>query len=127
MEINVTYTFTEHDKELLKTVLPPMPCDHCGFKQGCCGCPEYTEYRQKVQEYKNAGVYEMALEIRRREDLLNEIVKLTQECLKINQKLPDFAQANFNPDNTYSFQYIAEQLPELFKAKLNNVLDKQEY
>ena len=74
----------DSDYELLQEVLPDSPCDSCDLGLACCGCPEERNYSEKVKPYKDSGVYEAALAVKRIntagskiEDLQNEIKK---EC-----------------------------------------------
>ncbi len=74
----------DSDYELLQEVLPDSPCDSCDLGLACCGCPEERNYSEKVKPYKDSGVYEAALAVKRintagskMEDLQNEI---KEEC-----------------------------------------------
>ena len=74
----------DSDYELLQEVLPDSPCDSCDLGLACCGCPEGRKYSEKVKPYKDSGVYEAALAVKRintagskMEDLQNEI---KEEC-----------------------------------------------
>lgn len=74
----------DSDYELLQEVLPDSPCDSCDLSLACCGCPEERNYSEKVKPYKDSGVYEAALAVKRintagskMEDLQNEI---KEEC-----------------------------------------------
>ena len=74
----------DSDYELLQEVLPDSPCDSCDLGLACCGCPVERNYSEKVKPYKDSGVYEAALAVKRintagskMEDLQNEI---KEEC-----------------------------------------------
>ena len=80
----------DSDYELLQEVLPDSPCDSCDLGLACCGCPEERNYSEKVKPYKDSGVYEAALAVKRintagskMEDLQNEI---KEECGYLREK-----------------------------------------
>ncbi len=84
MKITENILIEDSDYELLQEVLPDSPCDSCDLGLACCGCPEERNYSEKVKPYKDSGVYEAALAVKRintagskMEDLQNEI---KEEC-----------------------------------------------
>jgi len=98
MKIVETYEFDERDLELLRMPLPKNPCEiHCnGGMIGCCGCSEIFEYEKVVEEYKERGIYNIALEIQKVRDnmekvceLMKEITSLTNESMSIKEKYTD--------------------------------------
>lgn len=80
---NITI-FEESDYELLKKGLPADPCTSCGqTRHGCCGCKKAFDYEKEAKEFKEAGVYELALKIR----MLNENNNKLRIIKRDNEKL----------------------------------------
>lgn len=94
----VTYQLDEEDIELLKKEIPDNPCNikcHGGFI-GCCVCPDICEYADTVKIYKDKGIFNIALEIKRIKEnkkqiqqLQEKIKELEEESIKIEKKYPE--------------------------------------
>lgn len=72
----------DSDYELLEKVLPDNPCDGCGAGVGCCGCPSGKDYGEKVKLYKDAGIYEVAMAVKRINTAENKMTVLQKEIKK---------------------------------------------
>lgn len=72
----------DSDYELLQKVLPDSPCDSCGAGMACYGCPEGRNYSEKVKPYKDSGVYEAALAVKRINIAGNKMADLQNEIKK---------------------------------------------
>lgn len=81
MEIIKNYKLSENDIELLKNILPDNPCCDCYIGSACCGCPEGGKYERQVKPYKEAGIYEIALNIKKSR-MIKRIIKAREEELE---------------------------------------------
>ena len=72
----------DSDYELLQNVLPDNPCDRCSLGMACCGCPEGRDYSEKVKPYKDSGIYEAALAVKRINTAGNKMAGLQNEIKK---------------------------------------------
>lgn len=73
--------------ELLKKELPDNPCFKCSQRCACCGCPDGKKYRQAVQPYRDRGIYELALKLKRQKKIQREIMVLKNESKNITDEI----------------------------------------
>lgn len=93
MEKKTITTFTEEDKRLLATPLPDDPCEtRCSEseRRACCGCPDGHAYAKAVEPYKENGIYEIALALRRRRKLKESLDKNARKLERLTNGIPDF-------------------------------------
>lgn len=90
MKTEVIQIFDENDKNLLKVPLPDNPCNGCRMVADCCGCPSANAYREAIQPYKDANIFEIAQKLKRRNELHEKIFQYNKELEELNALLPDF-------------------------------------
>lgn len=88
---------TEEGLELLKKPLPKNPCSTCNMGVACCGCPEGREYLDRVEPYKELGVYDIACELRDIASMEKEIKEKQKEVADMKAKLPEKVRNTFYP------------------------------
>lgn len=80
--------FTKESLKLLKKPLPENPCSTCNMGVACCGCPEGREYLERVEPYKELGVYDIACELRDITSMERELEEKQKEIADMKAKLP---------------------------------------
>ena len=92
MKKEVVITYDEKDGELLQVSallkLPKSPCTKCSLGIGCCGCKEYDRYESAWKPYEDAGIKEIARKLLRREEIKQEISKLSDELNELTSQIP---------------------------------------
>ena len=92
MKKEVIITYDEKDCELLRVStllkLPSSPCIKCSLGIGCCGCKEYDRYESAWKPYEDAGIKEIARKLLRREEIKQEISKLSDELNELTSQIP---------------------------------------
>ena len=92
MKKEVVITYDEKDYELLQvsalSKLPSSPCTKCSLGIGCCGCKEYDRYESAWKPYEDAGIQEIARKLLRREEIKQEISKLSDELNELTSQIP---------------------------------------
>ena len=94
MKKEVVIPYDEKDCELLLvsalSKLPSSPCIKCigVLRRGCCGCREIDEYRSAWKPYEDAGIKEIARKLLRREEIKQEISKLSDELNELTSQIP---------------------------------------
>lgn len=87
MEKVTTIKFTNEDIQMLKRPIPDNQCEICSDAGACCGCPTGKRYEDAVKPYKDAGIYAIAIMLRRKAAIRKEIEKLNAETEKIDGEL----------------------------------------
>lgn len=80
---------TEEGLELLKKPLPENPCSACNMGVACRGCPEGRVYLDRVEPYKELGVYDIACELRHITKIEKEMEEKQNELATIKAGLPE--------------------------------------
>lgn len=92
MKKEVVITYDEKDCELLQvsalSKLPSSPCTKCSLGIGCCGCKEYDRYESAWKPYEDAGIKDIARKLLRREEIKQEISKLSDELNELTNQIP---------------------------------------
>lgn len=91
------YEFTDEDKKLLNTPLPPNPCDSCNSMDCGSFCRKQDNYDMLVNPYRIAGVYDIAVNISRIRAINEEIRRLEMELDKANKAIPDEVRSFIEP------------------------------
>ena len=52
--------FEDEDIELLNKALPDFPCSKCSEYESCLGCSKTKEYYNKIKEYKDRKIFNIA-------------------------------------------------------------------
>lgn len=89
--------YSEEDKQLINNawfMIPDDPCDECGpeTKRGCAGCPKKYEEERAWKRYKEAGIDDVARDVKKRKQLQDKIQRIEKEIADINKRLPDFVE-----------------------------------
>lgn len=88
--------YSEEDKQLINDALliPDNPCDQCSAetRRCCAGCPEKYAEERAWKKYKEAGIYDIARDVKKRKQLRDEIQKIEKQIDEINKRLPDFVE-----------------------------------
>lgn len=78
----------EEDKKLLSIEIPDTPCKICPLRNGgCCGCPEYGKYAMEIKPYEDRNILDIAIKIKRMNELENEIKYKQKEVNRISEEL----------------------------------------
>ena len=92
MKKEVVITYDEKDYELLQvsalSKLPSSPCTKCSLGIGCCGCKEYDRHESAWKPDEDAGIKEIARKLLRREEIKQEISKLSDELNELTSQIP---------------------------------------
>lgn len=92
MKKEVVITYDEKDCKLLQvsalSKLPSSPCTKCSLGIGCCGCKEYGRYESAWKPYEDAGIKDIARKLLRREEIKQEISKLSDELNELASQIP---------------------------------------
>lgn len=91
MKTTVVVEYTDEEKKLINTPLPPNPCDTCDAGPCCHACPEVKEYAAVIKRYKDAGVYDIARKIEHMRSLEQQAREIAREYNKLGGELPEFA------------------------------------
>lgn len=114
MKIIQTVEFTDEDRQLLKQLLPKDPCNGCNLGVGCCGCPEGYDYAEKVRPYKDANIYDIALDIRKIHDIKQNMKLEEDEIKNLMESIPE--ELFVNCDNEKGIQISAEDAMNISDA-----------
>lgn len=94
MKKEVIITYDEKDCELLRVSallkLSKSPCTKCigVLGRGCCGCKEVDEYKSAWKPYVDAGIKDIARKLLKREEIKQEISKLSDELNELTSQIP---------------------------------------
>lgn len=90
MRIEQNIIFTNEDLELLKKELPNNPCTKCDahIRGYCCGCQQRIDYDKMVKIYRDNNIYDIALEIKKINELEKSINKMRKNQEDILSNLP---------------------------------------
>ena len=87
MTVTQTYEFSDNDVKLLQKILPDNPCNGCSDKHCCCGCPSQSKYIATITQYKDAGLYNIACDIKEYHRINLKIECYQKEISELKSKL----------------------------------------
>lgn len=85
----------EQDYELLTKYYPKDPCEGCGSQYSCFGCPQKREWEEVVKPLKDAGIYDVWLQLMKAHSLQCNIDEFQK---KINQIKSEIKEKGFDVD-----------------------------
>lgn len=66
--------------------IPDSPCAKCDMGMACCGCPADTAYREDMKPYKEAGIMNIAIQLKRAYNLQKKSDELGAKAFAIRKK-----------------------------------------
>ena len=66
--------------------IPDCPCAKCNVGMACCGCPADTAYKKDMKDYKDNGIMDIAIQLKRAYNLEKEATRLNSEAFTIRKK-----------------------------------------
>lgn len=92
MLTKTTIILTDEDKYILTNKeLPYSPCASrpCGFNSdSCCGCENYTNFKESIKAYKESGLFEYMKKIRTIKEINKKLQTLLSQRAEVFESLP---------------------------------------
>ena len=90
MKIESKSMFDPEDIRLLRNPLPENPCLKCN-RRNCSGCEDLNTYQKVIQIYKDRRILEIAMLLKNRRPIHQQLKSLTEMFMKKNSmNIDDF-------------------------------------
>lgn len=92
MKIESKFMFDPEDIRLLRNPLPENPCSSCN-RSNCSGCEDVDAYQKVIQIYKDRRILEIAMLLKNRRLIHQQLKSLTEMLMKKNSmNIDDFME-----------------------------------